>query len=807
MVTKNEHFITQMKLRELSIQRNRLSQAYNDLRQTVEQEPTETGRLRILFEGLRRITFANQKLHPDIANMEPLFEHTESEPISRETITFWRERLDKELSSGLLRSEIMYIFGALLEEWASAATSTRPESSEESEQIQTALVERLLQPTTTGNYTTLLDSLIADLAFSNEDECIKQFQEAVGDTLRQRVKVQDLVDILEQVSTNAYHPANLRKQAQDFLADTTMQKELSDALTIMLEHLDEWQRPQEGLPPRALWTFTKWRLCIDEDLPTACFLEILGQRWQSILQQFFNAERQARLHPFHHRQLTRATRTLFYNFQGFRPSTLMEIDIWDAEKQAELTTEEYLDHLDSGSILHMRLHRKSELRDLDQLSDYDALDKISNIEKALVLINAEIALARALPSTRPLHILKIDFKDFYPSLSHQLLLDILQRYGASPSQLAFFQTFLQIPLTYQGQTKTSTNGIPNYCQLSHLLGELVSGLFEHYLERSAHVQIIRAIDDICILGTSADEMDKAWQAIGIFCETCGIALNLEKCGSTCIGGDRLPFLPVGQPDWLLLTLDTHGDWQVNWNAFEHFLGQTRQHVMQSPSLISQIETYNSHLTYLVNALAMHADLGSSHRTGINTAMARFSQSFFGPGQSIIDVTRRLIRERFLDQTSNTQIPEAWLYWPITAGGCGLLQATILISGFNAHISEFARQSPRETPPKEQSSNWQYQNNAWSTFYNSFTNTFMANKPETNQVMEALVNDFIQRGSEVSNRHQASLSPYWRWILSIYGPQILDSLGTFRFLITELVPLQLIIQKYRQGATDEHGEGL
>jgi hypothetical protein len=57
-----------------------------------------------------------------------------------------------------------------------------------------------------------------------------------------------------------------------------LRKELADALAILLDHLDEWHRSQEGILPRPLWTLTKWRLCLDEDLPTACFLEILGQR-------------------------------------------------------------------------------------------------------------------------------------------------------------------------------------------------------------------------------------------------------------------------------------------------------------------------------------------------------------------------------------------------------------------------------------------------------------------------------------------------------------------------------------------------
>jgi hypothetical protein len=88
---------------------------------------------------------------------------------------------------------------------------------------------------------------------------------------------------------------------------------------------------------------------------------------------------------------------------------------------------------------------------------------------------------------------------------------------------------------------------------------------------------------------------------------------------------------------------------------------------------------------------------------------------------------------------------------------------------------------------------------------SLTTEIQAGEPAANTVMETLVTDFIHRGSEMTNRHQAGLSPYWRWILSIYGPQMLDLLGTFRFLITELVPLQLIIQKYRQGAMSEEGD--
>jgi hypothetical protein len=68
-----------------------------------------------------------------------------------------------------------------------------------------------------------------------------------------------------------------------------------------------------------------------------------------------------------------------------------------------------------------------------------------------------------------------------------------------------------------------------------------------------------------------------------------------------------------------------------------------------------------------------------------------------------------------------------------------------------------------------------------------------------------VTDFISRGAEISLGEQEGLSAYWRWILYIYGPQILERLGTFRFLFTELVPVQLITQRYRQGLNNGDGD--
>jgi len=805
MVTTTGSFITQMKLGALREQRSRLLQTYHHLHQEVAREPTEAGRLGILYEGLRQITFANQQLHPDVANLELLLGRTDDGPISLETIAFWHERLEKELASGQLRTEIVYLFGSLLEEWASSTTE-RAETSAQREQLRATLVERLLHPTETGTYVVLLDTLLAESAFSEQEERVLAFQEAVGMLLQERIQPPELAAVLQYLSSSPHHAPLIRTQAQHFLVDPMLQKELADALTIMLDHLAEWQHSQEGTLPRPLWTLTKWRLCLDEDLPTTCFLEIVGQRWQSIFQHFFSAERSAKLKQAHHQYLSpqalRLAQLLSTINQGLRASLLSEVDIWEQvpapEKQSSSSLEAYLRLPEYGSIAEQRLQLKSELRDLSILSGYDALHTASSMEKALTLIHAEIELARTAPSPTPLHVLKLDVKDFYPSLSHQMLLDMLEHYGLSPSQRAFFQAFLRVPIQQNGQVVTSERGIPHYHRLSDLLAELVLGLFEQYVQRQAHVEIFRLVDDICLLATSADAIFSAWQAARTFCAAFGLVLNEEKCGSICLGGTRLLPLPDAQPGWLLLSLDGQGQWNVNWSAFETYLEGARQQVVQTTSLISLIDTYNAHLKYLVKALAMRVDLGSAHRRGISAAMERFSHAFFGDGQGIVAYVRRVIRERFLDETSRTHLPEAWLCWPITAGGYGLLQAAILAGSYAVDYVQRIHMDP----PEERSYDWQYRRNAWSSFYRSLTQGIKASEPTTNQIMEALVTDFIRRGSEMSNSLQMGLTPYWRWILSIYGPQILEMLGTFRFLITELVPLQLIVQKYRPVTLEE-----
>ncbi len=200
--------------------------------------------------------------------------------------------------------------------------------------------------------------------------------------------------------------------------------------------------------------------------------------------------------------------------------------------------------------------------------------------------------------------------------------------------------------------------------------------------------------------------------------------------------------------------------------------------------------YNDQLKHLVWGLGLAMDLGDQHRQSANESLRRFDEEFFGAGKSISAGLSALVQQRHGHQIQD--IPQAWLHWPITAGGIGLRSAMILRGQYQ--LAYEARREQRIDVPDAKPEDWQTASSDWAAFYDDkFAKLEPANCEES-PTMNALVERFISRGKSISGGAQSGLSPYWRWILSIFGPEILERLGTFEFLLTELVPLQLIHDK-------------
>src|SRR3954453_2504546 len=76
------------------------------------------------------MAFAGQALHPDVVNLEVLLHEAEAGTASPEVVALWVGRLEGELAAGRARSEVVYLFGALLEDWARGEAAGDPQEKE-----------------------------------------------------------------------------------------------------------------------------------------------------------------------------------------------------------------------------------------------------------------------------------------------------------------------------------------------------------------------------------------------------------------------------------------------------------------------------------------------------------------------------------------------------------------------------------------------------------------------------------------------------------------------------------------------------
>src|SRR5207244_312521 len=127
-----------------------------------------------------------------------------------------------------------------------------------------------------------------------------------------------------------------------------------------------------------------------------------------------------------------------------------------------------------------------------------------------------------------------------------------------------------------------------------------------------------------------------------------------------------------------------------------------------------VRQYNEALRFICAGLGLGANLGHEHFEPVGRGLARLQRSLFGPNHGIVEELQDRMRSRFRDaRLQQRGLPEALVYWPVTAGGLGLLQPLLLVA---AHDKESWRRAegPPSHPPAG-STGW-LQSSAWTAFY-------------------------------------------------------------------------------------------
>jgi hypothetical protein len=804
-------FVTAVKLRELRAQHSQLREAYDRLTLQAEAATDPYQRLRHLYRGLADLTFAGGKVHPELADLGVLANDTlPGRAISADLVERWSSRLVDELTAGRLRSEFVFRFGVLLEQWATSGDS--PQRIPPTRQLH-ELREHVLTPPRPNDHRGLIENLLAGV--SRVGPAKDRIVATRASSLRKALGV---------IADDQYQPARLRAEARRLIQDHTLSAELADVLTLLGTGPDALQWPAGGVVTRAVWTRNKWRLYTDQDLATTCLLDVLARRWGQELSDVFGdwRQRQAADHRLERlwalnipNAVTDGEQQQFTGSAARQPDPEPIVSIADLgtarDPQARAGFEFIQDDPYLNSVLAQRRIRLDELHEVTTVDPYQQKDDMHF--PVVALVNAEIKLARAAFPDRPLCLVKLDLRDYYSSIPHDLVLTVLGNLGIRQPELELVARFLAMPLAATdgstadlgdtGEARSATRGVPMGYRLSALLAELIGRCLEAYVQQRTAVRVIRVVDDICLLTPDPDAAVAARQHVTAFFQTCGLTLNDDKFGVVCIGGE-LPAAAAGPlPRWGMLTLDQQGEWSVHEASFQQHLAQSRDSVMAAEAVLSKVDIINADLTHLARGVALGADLGDNHRAEANAALVRFVDDYAGPGQGIAaalceDVIALVGTRAGADRQAPPQaIPEAWLYWPVTAGGLGLRNPYIMAGQFAEAVRRRDRVAAPQGPAE---AGWNTRDNDWARYYRRLLEPLDPAAPTDTAATESLTRDFIARGTAISQGAQITLTPYWRWILSVYGPEIRERFGTFRFLNTELVPLQLLGAR----RTDNHG---
>ena len=774
MKIQSSRQIARIKLTELNQQYQNLTKSYDELQKSAQQASSPEEKLKILYEGLDQIKFAQKKLHPDIENLHVLKLETDTGLVSQELLALWLDRLEKEIEQGKHRLEAGLLFGLSLED---AARQSEKKLEQPGKTAFESFFVQLIQGQRAELDETAFRNWIKE-QIGSSDKIQKGIQEFMDEEVLKPVSKNEAEYLIRAMKAHPYHHTYLKSEISGVIGNGALINELAGTVTILLNNFCSWNWPEEGVDLNCLWTKNKWRPYNQGDLLNALFLEVVGMRWGMLLRKLL------------------IYGDLYGSYPPYPDLGYLRRQITD-----NLFLKEFPQNLDYDYV------------SFNDTYEYNNTSLIVNAEDSYFNLfqglNGEVKTAQlnqALDKDKGLYVLHTDFKDYFLTIPHHLLVIMMEEFGVSEEWIQFFKKYFQTPYHYNSKITQAKQGL----SLSYVLSSLFADLTLMFLEKSfdsQEVAVYRYMDDMYLFSESAEHIKGAWSKINEYCTITGLSLNKEKTGATFISksgkaddtflqefGGRLP-------QWMFLELKEDGQWYINPTSVEEYKQNMVAQLKAQSSIFSFVTVYNKHVSFLLKGFAVGFPIRENYLQEVAQVISTLTQNLFGNQQSIDNELQRMVIAKFpqMNDVINN-LPKAWFYWPITAGGLALDNPMCNIAALWKSHQDYQQELP-DLEQEEDDTQVKYQ--LYNYFNQIRVTTLTPQNPVSTPMMEGLMNDFIERGGEVTGREQKGLSPYWRWLLYTYGHELLDSFGTFRFLLTELVPLEVIFKSL----SDQEGFGL
>lgn len=831
--------ITMIKLNALSKQQ----QSYETIKQrvlaTVARQSTQADKVQVLIDAFEAHDI-DSPANISKANVRQFLEqsrHDSSVPLAM--LQGWQTAFEQALDVPSRKYEHASLFGRLVVEWlgkgeGSALNDATGNSQDHFEHIgrkemydQRRDWESIVfaegstsNPARTKMYltnifgSTLKAKRIVKEPLETLRECMRTFKLGTFD-------VSEVQTCMTAMLETDMLSEEKRKVLGDLRNNSAILQEIVDVLNTQIDVLESWSWGEEGIPVNVRRALNgKYRVYMDEEILQALLLQFVGMKWAVHFRATFKA---------------------FFNSGAWRQSSEKSLDGLARRKRERFLGREY------GYTKSVRNTRRETYRNdyfmsqlprtfkdiKDEYSEDSPNDNVKSpiaIKQSLLhLISTELLLSARL--NRPITVLQSDFKWFGPSLPHATIISVLHFFDVPEMWLKFFEKFLQAPVKFVqdgpgAQTKIRQCGVPVSHRLSDALGEAVLFCLDFAINKSTGSNLYRLHDDIWFCGSSNASV-LAWEIIQEFASVMGLALNEAKTGSAVITSNPtirqetslVSRLPHGKVRWGFLILDESGKWTIDDDLVVAHIRELRQQLKACKSILAWVKAWNIYVgRFIPNNFGEPAGcLGRPHLDMVIEAFGRIQRGVFADNDLHGDSVGKYLKAELATRFGVENIPDGFLYFPIELGGLGLRNPLIPLfvvreKSFKDPMSKLdgafeldeidyykAKQSHEDgtstTRPLHLSTDHLEPFMSLDEYNEHCEETSVHLHQAYNELLEPPQRVEMETTPDMWNdRHLQSQSgvakSYERWVLQLYGPEIVGKYGGLALGEKALLPIGL-----------------
>lgn len=443
------------------------------------------------------------------------------------------------------------------------------------------------------------------------------------------------------------------------------------------------------------------------------------------------------------------------------------------------------------------------------------------------------------------------FKSWNHLLPHETVFAVLKFFGVSETWLGFFKTFLEAPLKFTDDgestpTRTRRRGTPSSHVLSDVFGETMLFCLDFAVNQSTSNVLWRTQDDMWFWSRDHDQAVEAWKTIEEFTRVTATVINPSKTGTIRVRDAPDESLPKGDIRWGFLRLSPKGRFEIDQKMVDNHIKELQKQLQgKQKSIFGFIQAWNTYaLTFFNSNFGKAANcFGREHVDEMLATHKRIQRQVFstlskGDVSDVAEYLKRALGQRF----GIKDVPDGHLFFPMELGGLELRSPFISLLQIRDEVLESPSdpvdaflQEEREAYERAKAAfddgtttkdRHLVSNPDWKPESTSECENFMSFEEYT-RYREEFKSYFHRRESRLHNvfrrlmqrpdeerinsddgpvrmalkelgqssrgitQNWGQMEPYWQWVATMYGPEVVDRFGGLNIVVPGSLPMGMV----------------